>query len=184
MIGYLEGEVKTPGVIVANGIGWSIVSPDELVVGTSTQIHVTTVMRDSQITLYGFVDPVDQDLFDALTKVSRVGPSMAIAILAALTPGQLAQIIADRNASALAKVPGIGKKTAEVICTFLSLPSGVLAENTAPSPDEEVVATLVSLGFNSHNATAALDQARRLIGPDLDEATLLRQAMSILRTNS
>ena len=187
MIGYLRGTVSKPGVVETGGIGWAVLCPDPLVVGAVVELHVTTLARDGSMALYGFVDPIDQQLFDALLRVPRVGPSMAVAILATFTPGQLAGVIAANDASALAAAPGVGKKSAETICAMVALPAGVEPDEDSGSTEQaighDVVATLVDLGFDAHRcdeAVASLVAA----GGWADEADLVRQALGLVRATS
>jgi len=183
MIGYLRGTVIKPGVVEANGIGWLVASPDELSPGALVELHVTPVARDGFVSFYGFSDEADQQLFDALCKVNRVGPQVALAVLRSLSPGELVAIVRDKNAAALAKVPGVGKKTAETICGFMELPKGIEADEAVASLSHEAVGTLVDLGFAENEASAVVAE---LVAaqPEIDDASLLRGALAALRSAS
>jgi len=180
VIGYLRGTVLKPGVIEAGGVGWAITYPDDLAVGDIAELHVTPVARDGFVTFYGFTDEADQRLFDALCKVTRVGPAVALAVLRALSPGEFVTLVRDKNGAALAKVPGVGKKTAETIVGFIVLPSDIEADETVASLDHEVVSTLSDLGFDEARAA---DVVRQLLEatPEMDDEALLRAALTKLR---
>ena len=194
MIGFLRGQVVKAGVVEAGGIGWSVHSPDPMEVGSDIVLHVTTIARDGSMALFGFVDPTDQLLFDALLRVARVGPAMAINILATFSPGELASVIQERDVDRLFKVTGVGRKSAETICSLMVLPPGIEAEVTEDQPAvgcHEVVATLVDLGFDERKADDAVRSilqgqpggSTTTMGEGaLDETTLLRQALSLLRS--
>ena len=182
MIGFLRGHVVKPGVVETGGIGWAVSSPDSLVVGSEVAVHVTTVMREGSIALYGFLDEDAQALFEALCKVTRVGPSVALSLLRLYTPGQVVAFVRADDAGQLAKAPGLGKKTAELICSMIVLPEQVSAEAEAMPLEVEVANTLTDLGFDE---AAARRVVRELLsGGVSDEASLLREAMSVLRSHA
>jgi Holliday junction DNA helicase RuvA len=175
----LHGRVIKPGVVETNGIGWAVACPTDLVVGDDVALHITSVGRDGTMAFYGFVDEADQRMFDALCKVTRVGPSMALAVLRHYPAGELAALLGARDAAAIAKAPGVGKKTAELICSMCVVPDGVEASRIEVSLDYEVVATLCELGFDEARAREAVARAQ---GAGVsDEAQLLREALAELR---
>jgi Holliday junction DNA helicase RuvA len=181
MIGFLRGRVIKAGVVETSGIGWLLLSPDALVVGQDVALHVTTLTRDGTISLYGFIDEQDQALFESLIKVPRVGPAVALAILRRFSPGEVVSIIRDGQVDTLSGVSGVGKKTAELICTTAQLPSDVAADPGAASLSHEVISSLVDLGFDVTAATQAVASVIEEQGEVSDEA-LLRGALSSLRT--
>jgi Holliday junction DNA helicase RuvA len=181
VIGYLRGHVVKPGVIEAGGIGWAVTTADVFAAGEAVELHVTPVARDGFVTFYGFSDEADQRLFDALCKVTRVGPGVAIAILRALTPGEFVTLVRDKNAPALSKVPGVGKKTAETIISFVNLPDDIEADELVASVSHEVVTTLCELGFNERQANLVVSEILAAT-PDIAEEALVRSALTRLRS--
>lgn len=183
MIGYLEGTVLGSGVILTGGIGWVVGSPDALTPGEKVALRVTTLTRDGTISLYGFCDPQDQVLFEALIKVPKVGPQAALAILRTFSPGEFAQIVVETNPSALTKVPGIGQKTAETIVAMVKVPPSVTPDPAAASVSHEVVGSLISMGFPPESAALAVNQALETT-EELSDEELLRQSLNLVRTLS
>ena len=125
MIHYLKGIVagSEPGMLVleASGIGYEIYVPDgcEALLSQGTgeivTIYTAMIVREDDISLYGFSDRESLAMFRLLMTVSGVGAKAAMSVLSALPVGQLAQAIAYEDAAAITKANGIGKKTAQRI---------------------------------------------------------------------
>jgi Holliday junction DNA helicase RuvA len=148
-------------VIEANGVGYLVFVPrqpqrDEVLLRTH---HV--VREDDQL-LYGFESREELALFEMLITVSGVGPKAAMSLLATARPAAIAAAIASGDATALARAPGVGKKTAErLIVDLRSKIAGVAsAESVAALPtDDEAHAALVALGYTAAEAARALENA-------------------------
>ena len=112
------------------------------------RFFVSTVVRDSEIALYGFDALEGKTLFETLLKVSGVGPKVAVALLSAFSPKELAEAVVTENAGLLATIPGIGKKTATRICLDLQ---DRLAKwdrtGMPPPPHGDLASALTNLGF-------------------------------------
>lgn len=122
MIGRLQGlllEKKAPEVLVdVNGVGYEVLVPMTTLyqlpeIGGKVTLSVHFAVSENSQALYGFYDKKDRELFRTLIKVSGVGPKMALAILSGMETDQLVRCVMEDNVSALVKVPGVGKKTAE-----------------------------------------------------------------------
>lgn len=183
MLGHLTGRVIKPGVVATAGIGWVVTSPDELTVGSEVSLHITSIMRDQGINFYGFVDPDDQLFFEALIKVPKVGPQIALSLLKEYTPPVLAHHIASSNLVALSKVPGVGKRSAETICAMVHVPRCVSPTPAEVTLVDEVITSLGALGFDPELAASAARQAQAN-SPELSDEELLRRALSLLRSGS
>jgi Holliday junction DNA helicase RuvA len=198
MIGYLEGTVlarRHDGAIVgtAGGVGYQVRLPTPVLArlgedGAPVRLHISTVVRADDIALYGFDGPDGKALFELLTTVSGIGPKLALALLSALTPGQLAGAIVAQDVAQLTHVPGIGKKTAARLCLELGerlrqeplgLPPGALgsAAPQAETPDAELRSALTNLGFPEKDVLAVL---RRLPAAPAPFAERLKQALTLL----
>jgi Holliday junction DNA helicase RuvA len=168
--------------------------------GAETTLHTSLVVREDSLTLYGFPDVDERDVFEAVQTVSGVGPRLALAMLAVLSPEDLRRAVASDDLNALVKVPGIGRKGAQRIVLELGdrlgAPSGApgaraagpagaaAARPAAPSP---VVEALVGLGWSAKQAEDALaavaaDDPELAAGRDL--AGVLRAALSRLGRRS
>ena len=124
MISWLSGvllEKQAPSLILnVNGVGYQLEAPmttfyDLPEEGEPTILFVHMVVREDAQLLFGFSSKQQRDLFRSLIKVSGVGPKVALAVLSTLSPQELLQSMADEDVAQLCKVPGIGKKTAQLL---------------------------------------------------------------------
>jgi len=197
MIGRLRGEVidrtATQLVVDVHGVGYlvRVTSQSTFRLGESVDLYVYTQVRDDAINLYGFASPVERELFDLLIGVPNIGPVKAMSILE--TPAiTFIELVLKREPGKLAKLPGVGKKTAERILVDLSDKlSGVkgapaaagsvagLASTPRPAGVAgDLVSALVNLGFREDVATATAGAAIEALGEDAGLEALLRKALS------
>ena len=173
MISRLSGTVWSLGehsvVIRVGGVGFQVHVPDSVLaelgepgrpVDLFTHLHV----RENELTLYGFPTPEDVALFKLLLSVSGVGPRVALSVLSNTSLETLQQAVAREEAGLLARVPGVGPKTAKSIIFHLKdrLPTAGRGP-VAPLQDEdaEVIAALTGLGFSLIEAQTALQSLPR-----------------------
>ena len=170
MIAFLRGRLLSSGedgvVIEVGGVGLRAQVPEGVRrdlprLGQVVELHTHMVVRENDISLYGFATVEELELFRVLLGVTGVGPRTALATLSAFSPEALRSVIASGNAAALARTPGIGRRTAERLLLDLKdrlgpfegvAPAGVL---TAPE-DAEVLSALTSLGYSQAEAQAAI----------------------------
>lgn len=147
------------------------------------EIRTLQVVREDSLTLYGFLESHERDLFTRLLGASGVGPKVALAMLSTYSARRLARALAEKDVTALTQVSGVGKKTAERIILELADkvedlavgPDGVLG---APTPGvQEAVAALVGLGYSFVDADTAV---RRALAEGESESTdeLIRRALA------
>ncbi|QCT75077.1 Holliday junction branch migration protein RuvA [Macrococcoides canis] len=123
MYAYLKGEVTTVQpthlVIEVSGIGYECLTPNPYrfnqQLNQMITLHTQLVVREDAQLLYGFKDEEEKAMFNALNKVTGIGPKSALAILATSAPEEIIKAIESENESYLIKFPGIGKKTARQI---------------------------------------------------------------------
>src|SRR5581483_8419124 len=121
MIASIRGEVLDVAldhtVIEAAGVGYRVnATPSTLATlrrGSEARLVTAMIVREDSMTLYGFADADSRDLFQTLLSVSGVGPRLAMATLAVHEGPALRQVLADGDVTALTRVPGIGKRSAE-----------------------------------------------------------------------
>jgi Holliday junction DNA helicase RuvA len=121
MISLVNGVVRaiSPDKIIVEvgGVGLSLAvtqkTTAQLNVGVSVQLFTTLVVREDALTLYGFLEDGERALFELVQTVSGIGPKVALSIVSALSPSQLAIAISQEDISAIEKVPGIGRKGAQ-----------------------------------------------------------------------
>ena len=128
MIAYLEGQIIRieKNLIVlktSNGIGYSVNTlsqlPSNLSLEDFLSLHIYTNVKEDDISLYGFQDIVQKELFTLLIKTSGVGPKLGIAILSELSPSQIVDAVNQNRSDIFSLVSGIGKKTAVKLCLDL-----------------------------------------------------------------
>ncbi|MBK8911192.1 MAG: Holliday junction branch migration protein RuvA [Chlorobi bacterium] len=198
MIEYLSGTLleKTPtkAVIVAGGVGYgaliSLVTFERLpAVGQNASLYTYLAVREDALTLYGFGETLEREMFLLLTGVNGIGPKIAIGILSSAGTDTLRQNIARGNAAALTALPGIGKKTAERIALELREKVNTLGgvddgaafgagAGSVPEIRAEALAALVALGYGRPVAERAIRNALKE-GPQAEAnvETLLKTAL-------
>lgn len=174
MIGSLRGVLldrPSPGEVIVEvgGVGYrASVSTSVLTglgaTGSEVFLHVHTHVREDAIILFGFAHADERRCFEAVLGAHGVGPTLALAILSALSPAALSTAVLEDDVDTLCLVPGVGKKTAARLLlelkARLDLPtmdgaSGV--GNDGASPRREVRAALVELGYGPEEIRDALD---------------------------
>ncbi|MEJ2043882.1 MAG: Holliday junction branch migration protein RuvA [Reinekea sp.] len=122
MIGRIQGkllELNAPDVLIdVQGLGYEVSCPLSTVfnlpsVGDSVTLHTHLAVREDAHVLYGFSTLKERTLFKTLIKISGVGPKLALSILSGMETDRFLRSIQDQDSSALVKIPGVGKKTAE-----------------------------------------------------------------------
>ncbi len=172
MISRLSGKLveKAPPQIVidVNGVGYEVdVSMQTFYLlpplNETVQLYTQLVVREDAHLLFGFATAAERATFRQLVKVSGIGAKTALGILSAMSADELAQAVAQEDVKRLSSAPGIGKKTAERM--VLELRGKLVPENTAAglstpasAADEtdDVVSTLLALGYNEREAKAAV----------------------------
>ncbi len=142
-------------------------------------LHVHDVLRDERLLLYGFASREERALFLRLLGVSRVGPAMALSLLSALEPAALAGAVQSGDVAALARVRGIGKRTAERLCVELKgRLDGVMAL-PGPLTDRRAAleAALLALGYARGLARASAERVCAAAGPQVALEALVRQGL-------
>ena len=193
MIASIRGEVLDVAldhvVIEACGVGYRVnATPSTLATlrrGSEARLVIAMIVREDSMTLYGFADSDARDLFSTLLSVSGVGPKIALATLAVHDAPALRQALADSDVTALTRVPGIGKRSAERM--VLELRDKVGPVSSAPGLSianghavrGPVVEALVGLGFAVKNAEEATDKVLAN-DPEANTSTALRAALSML----
>ena len=190
--GLVLGVAGTSAIIDVGGVGLSVsVTPQHalsLRVGTETTVRTALIVREDDLSLFGFVDADELAVFDLLRSVTGVGPKSAMGVLAAMSPGQIAAAVATEDDAAFRKVSGIGPKTAKLIVVSLA---GKVQVAPAAAPNapvakaavgDSVLVALVGLGWSERVAAQAVEDA--LAGASGDESAtvpaLLRLALTQL----
>jgi len=170
MIGSLRGEIidkhEDAILIEVGGVGFHVLAPttllDVLDVGVKTQLFTHLHVREQELTLFGFADKEELELFRTLLKVQGIGPKVGLAILSHIPVETLREAVAREDAAVLARVPGIGPKKAKQIVFQLKDKVGLEDIFVSAIPisdsDGEVIAALTTLGYSIVEAQSALQQ--------------------------
>lgn len=197
MIATVRGPVLSIGldhaVIEVNGVGFAVYATPATLAGLrrgeEARLWTSLVVREDSLTLYGFADVESRDLFALLQTASGVGPRLALAAVAMLTPEQLSQAIADGNLTVLTQIPGVGKKSAERLILELRDKVGAVTGTSAgveaaqQQLQSEVAEALVGLGFSAKQAEQSVRAVLAESDAELDTAAVLRKALGTLGPN-
>lgn len=183
MISQVRGTVleATPSTVVldVNGLGFEFGVSSQTAaslpqVGEGARLYTRMVVREDSCTLYGFSTKDERTMFDRLVAVSGVGAKLALAILSTFSVPQLYAVVMAEDDKGMAKVPGVGKKTAQRLILELKgvfskdrslagpvAPDAVplpidVAGPSAPSAMDDATAALLSMGFTPAEASLAL----------------------------
>jgi Holliday junction DNA helicase RuvA len=190
MIASLRGTVLqalgTTLVVDVHGVGYAVtVTPDHALsvrTGEEVLVHTAMVVREDDMSLFGFPDRERLEVFDLLRGVTGVGPKSAMGVLAALAPEEIAAAVANDDDAVFRRVSGIGPKTAKLI--VLSLTGKLIAvRGRTPRPTArgaDVLVALVGLGYQERAAQAVLDDVLAARPDERQTAVLLRAALSAL----
>ena len=175
MIASVQGNllhVDSDHVIVAvGGVGLRVFVPQTVLenvggIGREITMHTHLVVKETELTLYGFEVKEELTLFEILLGVQGIGPKVGLAILSTLSPELLKSAVMREETGVLQRVPGIGKKTAERLMFQLRDKLDFTVESAVNVPlvadiDAEVIDVLTALGFSIVEAQTALQKIPR-----------------------
>ncbi|WP_193073858.1 Holliday junction branch migration protein RuvA [Pseudomonas sp. FME51] len=197
MIGRLTGillEKQPPQILLdVNGVGYEVDAPMSTfyrlpAVGEKTTLHTHLVVREDAQLLYAFAEKRDRALFRELIRLNGVGPKLALALMSGLEVEELIRAVQAQDTSALVRVPGVGKKTAERLLVELKdkfkawedLPGAAVplaADSGAPtamSGTADAVSALIALGYKPQEASRAVANIKE---EGLSSEELIRRAL-------
>ena len=201
MIEYIKGILTdlnpTEAVIEAAGVGYGIaitLPSYSALVGSEdkeVKLFITEIIREDTHEVYGFVTKTERQIFELLMTVSGIGAATARMILSAFTAEELRMLIATGNAKAMAKVKGLGTKTAERI--IVDLKDKAIKLDLGGDPTEipmldveaesgvkaEAISALTMLGFAANASGKAVDKILKT-DPSLKVEAVIREALKML----
>lgn len=197
MIAFVSGRVAqvslTGAVIEVGGVGLELMcTPNTLATlrtGQSATLPSSLVVREDSLTLFGFVDEDEKSTFELLQTASGVGPKLAQAMLAVLSPDDLRSAVAAEDVKTLTRVPGVGQKGAQRIILELKDRLGVvvgggasrLGTPAAVAPwRDQVHQGLVGLGWSAKEAEKAVEAVAPTANGNPDVGLLMRAALQTL----
>jgi holliday junction DNA helicase RuvA len=206
MIATLTGRVLAKSadraVVDVGGVGYEVILATDSVArlpekGREVFLHIHTNVREDAITLFGFLEEEEKELFLILRTVTGIGPKLALAMLSGMRVADICQAIIAGDIKRLTMLPGVGKKTAERICVELKEKVAHLSSGTMSLPSEglsvvvvagsvaaDALSALTNLGYPDGVARKALETVKRQQGEEvfaqLRIEVLIREALRTL----
>lgn len=201
MIGRLRGtlaEKQPPHLILdVNGLGYELEVPMTTLyrlpsVGEPLTLHTHLVVREDAQLLYGFASKRERDFFRELIRLNGVGPKLALALMSSLEVDELVRCVQSQDTSALTRVPGVGKKTAERLLVELkdrfkawetvpamfalapNQPGGPDASTPVATAENDAVSALISLGYKPQEASKSISAIKE---KGLSSEDMIRRAL-------
>ena len=204
MIAHVRGQLvaSAPDSVVVDvgGVGYRCLVPASTrsrlpASGHEVLLHTSMQVREDSMTLYGFLTQEEYSLFELLLTVDGIGPKVALGVLSATTPDSFRRAVAFEDITALCRVPGIGKKTAQRMVLELKEKvgnvgpvqplggTGALPAEAVPAAADafmDAIDALISLGYARVEAAQAIDKARKEAGDAPKTETLVRLGLKHL----
>lgn len=196
MISSLHGAVlhstADQVIIDVGGVGFSVAVPADVAhtatIGEKLLLHTSLIVREDSLSLFGFADRSELEIFGLLISVTGVGPKSALGVLSHLTVDQIAEAVTGEDDAPFRRVSGIGPKTAKLIVLQLAgkvHPVGAGSKPTKAGPVDvvdQVTAALVGLGWSEKVAADAAAQtaAEASEAERAAVAPLLRRTLALL----
>ena len=159
-----------------HGVGFEVFVDKKMLnehqVGDSLRLLIKLIIRQDSLTLYGFVSAEERELFSQLMGVDGIGPRLALAILSNLSLDNIRTAVLAEKPEYFVRVPGVGKKTAQKIVIHLQgkFPdTGDYKALIPSSTDDEVIESLVTLGFSLVEAQTAVQSIPKDFSEDVEE---------------
>ena len=179
ILGYYElGFV----IVDINGISLHVFVPNSMMsklpsVGEEVFLYTHFIVRQEELSLYGFLNAQDKSIFSLLLSVNGVGPKSALGLLSIFDSVSIAEAVVAGDIDTISKAPGLGKKTASRVVlelqSKLSGSSGFEVLSGSTSEKDEIVGALLALGYSSMEIRQAIDD-------DLDFNAPLEEQLRIV----
>lgn len=183
----IRRELGIAEVMTAGGVAYEMEVPLNVYErlpkeGADVELRTVQVIREDDITLYGFLEPGEQAVFSRVLTASGVGPRLALNMLSTLPPERLIRAIIDKDIPTLRQIPGLGTKKAEKLALELADRVGDLSvvrtEGMPPGRSaESAVSALVALGYSQTEAASAVRRAIDELGSTAETEVLIRAAL-------
>ncbi|MBA2416390.1 MAG: Holliday junction branch migration protein RuvA [Geodermatophilaceae bacterium] len=198
MIAGVRGQVLALGpdgaVIELGGLAITVqCTPGTLArlrLGETGRLSTSLVVREDSLTLYGFADDDEREMFELLQTANGVGPRLAQAMLAIHPPREIRRAVATADIATLTRVSGVGRKGAEKLIVELRDRIGSLSDDVpgaTPGPitpsapwRDQLRQALVGLGWTAREADDAVTAVEPEAAADVELAVLLRSALRVL----
>jgi len=198
MIGLLNGTLVRKGeqsaIVDCHGVGYVVAisarTRDRLpLLGASVVLEIHTHVREDALSLFGFSDTFEKEVFELLLSVSGVGPKMAMNVLSGISAELLVRALVDGDVAQLVAAPGVGKKTAERLIVELKATAKKLGAPNSSSPSapsvrgaraSELASALLNLGYRQASVESVVDAVLKEAS-DLNFEDALRESLRRMR---
>jgi Holliday junction DNA helicase RuvA len=198
MIAYLKGTLLSKQaasvIVLCHGVGYECFISAETYArippeGSETELYVHTQVREDDISLFGFSDKAEKEIFIKLISISGIGAKMALAVQSTFSAGELIDIAGNGQVERLTQVPGVGRKTAERLLLELhdklkkiGLKASSMEgkDSRIPASGQEALLALETLGYPTRQAEQVIASIQRE-NPAFKTADLVRAALKAMR---
>ncbi|HEN20942.1 MAG TPA: Holliday junction branch migration protein RuvA [Desulfobacteraceae bacterium] len=178
-------------VVDVHGVGYGVNVPlntfyDLPEQGEEVCLVIHTHVKEDSVSLFGFLEERERDIFHLIISVSGIGPRLAINMLSGINADELVKAVSTGNMGRLLSIPGIGRKMAERLIFELKdkihkVISGEMSGREVAAPvEEDALSALINLGYNGNVAKKAVDKVLHECGEKLTLETLLTESLKIL----
>lgn len=200
MIGYIKGKVVEIGVdyiiLENNDIGYKLNASSNTIahmqLDEEKKVFTKMIVRDDDISLCGFHSKDEEEMFNLLTSVSKIGTKVGMSILSFATPAELSRYIATNDTAALSKAPGVGKKTAQRIVLELKDKIKKIAfeddgevispvETQVSNDEDGAVEALMQLGYSKAEAQEAVLYVKQ---PGMELEDIIKKSLEYIMKTS
>lgn len=201
MIDYIYGTVMQKGlgyvIVECNNIGYKLLVSQntsyELELDKTQNIYTHLIVKEDGLTFIGFSSITERDMFEILISVSKIGAKIALSILSAYPPPELASYIKAGDIVSLSKIPGLGKKTSERLVLELKDKVDLFLDSNIVIPSKNNISThienealqeaidgLTMLGFSQKEAITAAEKAYSM-DESANVQTIIKTSLSLLK---
>lgn len=200
MIGYIKGKVVEIGadyiILENNDIGYKLNASSNTIshmqLDEEKKVFTKMIVRDDDISLCGFHSKDEEEMFNLLTSVSKIGTKVGMSILSFATPAELSRHIATNDTAALSKAPGVGKKTAQRIVLELKDKIKKIAfeddgevispvETQVSNDEDGAVEALMQLGYSKAEAQEAVLYVKQ---PGMELEDIIKKSLEYIMKTS
>lgn len=198
MIGYLKGKIidknEKTVIILINNVGYTLFIPEKEInfikIDSENEFYTELIVRENEMTLYGFLTRDEKEMFNLLNEVSGIGPKSSIAIISFMEINSFSKAVINEDLNLLIKLPGVGKKTAQRIILDIKeklvkrgpFGDGKNSEDDYPQVQNgkltDVFDTLEALGYSNREILKLLPEMEK--NEDLTEQEMIKKALKIL----
>jgi Holliday junction DNA helicase RuvA len=178
MISLLVGKINKNTILTKSGVGYKVFTVDNFNDSEDVTLHISTIVRENAIMLFGFNDSIQLEFFENFNKINGVGPQTALLILRELSLDEIFYALEKKDNKVFSKVKGLGPKGAQRIISDFILPKefnpGV---NSTSNIRSEIVDLLVNLGYEEKIVKETLNSIK-----SVSESEIVSEALAVLRS--